>query len=293
MFNSFKSSYIAVMVVCALSIIGVGMLLAPLLPYIFLCYYHSAEKTKTPNIRLYSYAGFVLLSIIGVFYSKGFILFLLITVVPAYILSILRKKKIGTFYTVFLPTLPAVIYLTVIILVPEIRTALQEYVVKVIEQLYSSINVSDVERLSDNSLNIIYNNRREYALSTIMLFPAIVFSTVVITIYFTDKVYYNLNEPLPVIPDYFLFVLALGGALTLLNEYFSNLKYLGFSLLIVGGSVYFIRGFAMIMKYLNRLKVTKPLKVFIIIVVLLQTFLMVIVAIIGLISVFKNPLKKK
>jgi uncharacterized protein YybS (DUF2232 family) len=102
-----------------------------------------------------------------------------------------------------------------------------------------------------------------------------------------------LTEPFPSIPDYFLLFLALGGALTLLNGYFYNLKYHGFSLLIIGGSVYFIRGIALIMEYLNRFKTGKPLKVFIIIVVLVQTFFMAIVAIIGLISIFKNPLKKK
>jgi hypothetical protein len=283
--------FISIVLIYLLSTSGVGLIFLPFFPFIFLKFYERADKNRR-----------VVFAFMAVFFAAGAVLslnaaiFLSLAVIPSAVLIILHSGgERKSWRTVIYPALPALLFTALAVSVPHIRQVLTDEIVKAIELFYMSLNIQDAERLSDSMLNSFYLNRAKSAQQAVLLAPAAIFSTVSMIIYFTELLRFRkLPHRIIRLPDPLLILIVLGGALAAIpaNRFLGGgVNYIGFNFLLAAAVLYFYRGFDLILYFMERWKLSPFFRVFFCVLVLLESLLMVLVSVLGVISVFKNFIK--
>ncbi|MDR2401469.1 MAG: DUF2232 domain-containing protein [Deferribacteraceae bacterium] len=283
--------FISIVLIYLLSTSGFGIIFVPFFPIIFLNFYEHAAKKQ----RFLS-AALLVFFVAGALFSLNAVIFLCLAVFPSILLAILhRSGNAKNWRTVVIPTIPAFIFTALAVSIPHIRELFQNELVKAIETLYASLNLGDAERLSDSLLNKFYINRVQNARQAVLLSPAAVFSGISMICYFTELIRFRtLPHWIIPLPDIFLSLIASGGLLAALPVNWVNtdiLKFMGFNFLLIAASLYFYRGFDLLLYFMNRWKLSPFFRFFFCILVLLESLLMLLVSVLGVISVFKNFVK--
>jgi uncharacterized protein YybS (DUF2232 family) len=283
--------FISIVLIYLLSTSGLGIIFMPFFPILFLNFYERSDKDK----RLL-FAALAVFFVGGAILSLNAAIFLCLAVIPSVLLAIFHRSGVAkNWRTAVFPALPAFIFTILAVSSPHIRELFQNELVKAIETFYASLNIADAERLSDSLINEFYINRAQNARQAVLLAPAAIFSTISMIAYFTELLRFrHLSHWVIELPDSFLALIVAGGLLAALPQslFSSDIgKFIGFNLLLIAAALYFYRGFDILLYFMNRWRLSPFFRVFFCVLVLLESLLMIIVSILGVVSVFKNFIK--
>ncbi len=292
---NFKNQYLlymALMVIYAVYLFAFqfASLAGIFAPYIFLCFAASNRGGRLSYLLLAGIfalgAAMVSLPLTAFFIGTA--------ILPGLALIFFhRGGRPYSWKAVLLSPIPAVVITAAVLLfMPAIRSGLEDLIVKLIEQAAAPIGGIDAGKAQmGDTFAFYYNQRAAIAASFIALAPAFMYVSVAFVTYATEKVFYNIRpaDILP-LPDFLLAAVILSGLCLVIPRL--GMEKAGWNGLVITGSLYFMRGFDIIRYYMNRWRIVMLVRVLLYILIFMQQFLNVAVAVLGFISIYKNPVRE-
>ena len=256
---------------------------------VFLAIYLSADdRTKLSDIIV------IFLYILALTYSKLVLIYILGIFFPMLIFYYFAKKTSKTTFYIPVITPPLLLSLLsalLIFFVPQIYSELYNNILQFITDLTEPAKNS-MERFSDSGLFVyMINNKDKAATNFIELMPATIYSFSLLTIFFVNKMRPSFIDEGQVyrfrLPDFFVWVFILFAGLFLIQE--PTVHLISKNILTICAFLYFLQGFELFDIFFNKVKLSKLIKVLIILIIFTKPSIILFVAGVGMLNIWVKP----
>ncbi len=260
-----------------------------IISYVFLAIYLSADdRTIISDIVVVS------IYILALTYSKVALIYILGIFVPMLTFFYLAKKssKKQFFIPIIVPPLLISLLSTILIFfVSYIYTELYNNILLFITDLTEPAKKT-MERFSDKGLfAYMINNKEKAANNFIELMPAVIYSFTLLTIFFVNKLRPNFIDDGQVqrfrLPDYFVWIFILFAGLFLIKE--PTLQLISKNILTICAFLYFLQGFELFDIFFNKVKLSRLIKILIILILFTKPSIILFVACVGMLNIWVKP----
>lgn len=260
-------------------------------PYVAMCCIRN-NNTRSP---IYYIA--VLAFCAGSYFISGYMTayFILSVVVPVIILmlSLSLRSKYPWFGIMFC-CMPLLIILAVAITLPSGKDFIYSNILRFIEEWHTFIeNVSAVNGATGSSFyeraELIYTMRAEVSEYLTLMLPIMLYSFSTTIMYFTERIFYKLDAvDILKVPDSLLIVIIIS-----IVSYLFSCKVIALNAVLFAALFYLFRGVDIIRYHLVRLRCPSVVRGLFYVLVFVEQFFTIAVAIFGLMSVFINLTRDK
>lgn len=256
---------------------------------VFLAIYLSADdRTRLSDIVVVS------IYILALTYSKLALIYILGIFFPMLIFYYFAKKTSDkTLYipVVIPPLLLSLLSAVLIFLVPQIYTELYNNILLFITDLTEPAKKS-MERFSNSGLFAYMINNKEKATNNFIdIMPATIYSFSLLTIFFVHKMRPSFIDEGQVqrfrLPDFFVWLFILFAGLFLIKE--PTIHTLSKNILIICAFLYFLQGFELFDIFFNKVKLSRLIKMLIVLILFTKPSIILFVAGIGMLNIWVKP----
>ena len=256
---------------------------------VFLAIYLSADdRTRLSDIIVVS------IYILALTYSKLALIYILGIFFPMLIFYYFAKKTSKkTFYisVVTPPFLLALLSAVLIFFIPQIHTELYNNLLLFITDLTAPAKNS-MERFSNSGLfAYMINNKEKAANNFISFIPATIYSFSLLTIFFVNKMRPSFIDEGQIqrfrLPDFFVWIFILFAGLFLIKE--PTVQLISKNVLAICAFLYFLQGFELFDIFFNKVKLSRLIKVLIILILFTRPSILLFVAGVGMLNIWVKP----
>ncbi len=256
---------------------------------VFLAIYLSADdRTKLSDIIVIS------IYILALTYSKLVLVYILGIFFPMLIFYYFAKKSSNkTFYipVVIPPLLLSLLSAVLIFFIPQIHTELYNNILLFITDLTAPAKNS-MERFSDSGLfAYMINNKEKSANNFIEFMPATIYSFTLLTIFFVNKMRPSFIDEGQVqrfrLPDFFVWIFILFAGLFLIKD--PVVQTISKNILTICAFLYFLQGFELFDIFFNKVKLSRLIKMLVILMLFTKPSIILFVAGVGMLNIWVKP----
>ncbi len=259
-------------------------------PVFLVRYLGAIDRTKQTDIAFLAIIG-----IATVFLPIQSLSYFLMILAPIVFLTIFREKYTQHSYipTVFAPLPLAVTLAVLVILVPAWREAITAQMVATIDMVLNPFNDISIDAANYNSVVYLRENKADIANSLTNISPAIMFTLISIMVFIADK-FSNIlaaNDETKFrdfrLPDNFIIPFIVGGFLILIDNDIT--KAIAYNIIIVYALLYFYQGLQLLFIMFDNFNLSRLIRLILYIFIFAEPILLMMIAIIGLFSIWYTP----